>query len=197
MTINDAEMRPNEFNSIVVALNNYISKAQKYIEAKNSLLNNVKNKVREKSIKGFKKRIFLLKSDVEFEQQTSKKPIKTDANAFNEWINKKETGNSLFKKHFNFQRPSSMFKDLYQINDREKNNNLVTVVNSGLRDLKKKLEKVKSDKIVEIVEEILKFNKQIQQGNGLKILTSNQMLSRLLSLAQIKAGKIQKILKMK
>ena len=145
MTINDAEMRPNEFNSIVVTLNNYISKAQKYIEAKNSLLNNVKNfyKGREKIIKGFKEGIFLLKSDGEFEQQTSKKPIKTDANAFNEWINKKETGNSLFKKHFNFQRPSSMFKDLYQINDREKNNKLVTVVNSGLRDLKKKLEKVK------------------------------------------------------
>ena len=136
-------MRPNEFNSIVVALNNYISKAQKYIKAKNSLLNNVKNKGREKSILGFKEGIFLLKSDGEFEQQTSKKPIKTDANAFNEWINKKETDNSLFKKHFNFQRPSSMFKDLYQINYREKNNKLVSAVNSGLRDLKKKLEKEK------------------------------------------------------
>ena len=136
-------MRPNEFNSIVVALNNYISKAQRYIKAKNSLLNNVKNKGREKSIKGFKEGIFLLKSDGEFEQQTSKKPIKTDANAFNEWINKKETDNSLFKKHFNFQRPSSMFKDLYQINYREKNNKLVSAVNSGLRDLKKKLEKEK------------------------------------------------------
>ena len=208
MTINDAEMRPNEFNSIVVALNNYISKAQKYIEAKNSLLNNVKNKGREKSIKGFKKRIFLLKSDVEFEQQTSKKPIKTDANAFNEWINKKETdiNRELFKKYFNFQRPSSMVKYLYKTNDRKKNNELVSVINSGLKDLKKGIEEMskkereneKPDKIVEIVEEILKFNKQIQQGNGLKILTSNQMLSRLpMSLAQIKAGKIQKILKMK
>ena len=145
MKRNDAEMRQNEFNSIVDALNNYIPKAQKYIEAKNSLLNNVKNfyKGREKIIKGFKEGIFLLKSDGEFEQQTSKKPIKTDANAFNEWINKKETDNSLFKKHFNFQRPSSMFKDLYQINYREKNNKLVSAVNSGLRDLKKKLEKEK------------------------------------------------------
>ena len=115
MTINDAEMRPNEFNSIVVALNNYISKAQKYIEAKNSLLNNVKNfyKGREKIIKGFKEGIFLLKSDGEFEQQqTSKKPIKTDVNALNQWINKEETNinRELFKKHFNFQRPSSMDK---------------------------------------------------------------------------------------
>ena len=40
-----------------------------------------------------------------------------------------------------------------------------------------------------IVEEILKFNKQKQLGQGLKILTPNQMLSRLPStLAQLKAG---------
>ena len=43
--------------------------------------------------------------------------------------------------------------------------------------------------IVEIVEEILKFNKQKQSGEGIKILTPNQMLSRLpISLAQLQAG---------
>ena len=49
----------------------------------------------------------------------------------------------------------------------------------------------KPDKILEIVEEILDFNKRIwkQQGSGLKILTPDQMLSRLpISLAQLKAG---------
>ena len=47
----------------------------------------------------------------------------------------------------------------------------------------------KPDKIVEIVEEIIKFNKQNQQGKGIKILTPNQMLSRLsISLAQLQAG---------
>ena len=200
MTINDAKMKQNEFNSIVGNLNNYSPKAQKYIEAKNSLLNNVKNfyKRREKIIEDFKEGIFLLKSDDE-QQQTSKKPIKTDANPFNELINKKETGinKELFKKHFNFQRPSSMLKDLYQINDREKNNKLVSVINSGLKDFKKETEKMskeereieKPDKIVDIVEKILKFNKQIQQRKGSKILTPNQTLSRLpISLAQIKAG---------
>ena len=45
------------------------------------------------------------------------------------------------------------------------------------------------DKIVEIVEEILKFNKQHQSGQGLKILTPSQTLSRLpITLAQLKAG---------
>ena len=55
--------------------------------------------------------------------------------------------------------------------------------------MKKKMEK--PDKILKIVEEILDFNKKIrkQQGSGLKILTSNQMLSRLpTTLAQLKAG---------
>ena len=36
----------------------------------------------------------------------------------------------------------------------------------------------KSDKIIEIVKEILEFNKEKQQGKGLKFLTPNQMLSR-------------------
>ena len=49
----------------------------------------------------------------------------------------------------------------------------------------------KPDKILEIVKEILDFNKKIQNqsGKGLKILTANQMLTRLpISLAQLKAG---------
>ena len=47
----------------------------------------------------------------------------------------------------------------------------------------------KPDKIVKIVEEFLKFNKQYQEGQGIKMLTPNQMLSRLpISLAQLKAG---------
>ena len=51
----------------------------------------------------------------------------------------------------------------------------------------RKIEKL--DKIVEIVEEILKFNKQKKEGEGIKILTPSQMLSRLpISLAQLQAG---------
>ena len=47
----------------------------------------------------------------------------------------------------------------------------------------------KPDKIVEIVREILKFNKQNQEGKGIKMSTPNQMLSRLpISLAQLEAG---------
>ena len=56
----------------------------------------------------------------------------------------------------------------------------------------------KPDEIVKIVKEILKFNKQKQEGQGIKILTPNQMLSRLpISLAQLEAGNNSKKLKIK
>ena len=51
------------------------------------------------------------------------------------------------------------------------------------------------DKILKIAENILEFNRQ-QQRQGLKILTPNQMLSRLLiTLAQLKALKKSEKLK--
>ena len=47
----------------------------------------------------------------------------------------------------------------------------------------------KPSEIIDIVEKILEFNKQNQQGQGLKILTPDQMLSRLpITLAQLKVG---------
>ena len=54
---------------------------------------------------------------------------------------------------------------------------------------KNEIEIEKPDKIVDIVEKILQFNRQNQEGQGLKILTPDQMLSRLpITLAQLKAG---------
>ena len=52
-----------------------------------------------------------------------------------------------------------------------------------------KKENEKIEKILEIVKDILNFNKQNQQGEGIKILTPNQMLNRLpIALAQLQAG---------
>ena len=54
---------------------------------------------------------------------------------------------------------------------------------------KDEIKNEKPHKIVDIVENILKFNEKNQQEQGLKILTPQQMLSRLpISLAQLKAG---------
>ena len=47
----------------------------------------------------------------------------------------------------------------------------------------------KPDKILQIIQEMLELNKQNQLEDGLKILTPNQMLSRLpIIFAQLKAG---------
>ena len=47
----------------------------------------------------------------------------------------------------------------------------------------------KPNKILKIVEKIVEFNKQNQLGEGLKMLTPDQMLSRLpITLAQLNAG---------
>ena len=71
------------------------------------------------------------------------------------------------------------------------------MINSGLKDLKKEIKEMseeeieieKPDTIIKFFTEILKFNKQKQERQGIKILTPNQMLSRLpISLAQLKAG---------
>ena len=46
-----------------------------------------------------------------------------------------------------------------------------------------------NEKIIDLLERILEFNNKIQPGQGLKILTSNQMLPRLpISLVQVSVG---------
>ena len=133
------------------------------------------------------------------EQEKQHEKTKTDLNKFNKWIINEEIdlNKKLFKKHFNFQKPSDMLMLLNATKDKTKNNELVNKIHSGLEDLKEEIKnmskkeiKVKNpDKIVEIVEMILKFNKQNQQGKGLKILTPNQIFSRLpIALAQLEAG---------
>ena len=118
---------------------------------------------------------------------------------FIEYIeNKSKTINyNLFKEYFNFEPSTVLTKQLYKIKNKKENNELVNVIKSGLIDLKDEIKKMskeeieneKPDKILENVEEILKFNEQKQQGLGLKILTPNQMLCRLpITLAQLKAG---------
>ena len=43
LSINETERKQDKFDAIIGALENYTSKSDKYIEAKNRLLNNVKN----------------------------------------------------------------------------------------------------------------------------------------------------------
>ena len=80
----------------------------------------------------------------------------------------------------------------------ETNKNQVYLINKELTELKnigKNMPKDKgfrieeNEKIIDIVERILELDSENQSEQGLKTLTSNQMLSRLqITLAQLKAG---------
>ena len=169
---------------------NCITFTKKY----NKEINSLDTKNREKL--DYKK--LRLSDDLYSSEEEQEEKTITDANAFKEQINKEETyiNTELSKKHFKFQRPSDMLKSLYKVNTNQ-NNEFVNVINSGLKDLKEEIKEMpeeereteKPDNIVKLVEEILSFNKQKQQGEGVKILTPSQMLSRLpISLAQLQAG---------
>ena len=194
-------------NSILDALNNYTPKNKKYIEAKNSLLNNAKNfyKGREKIIKGFKDRIFLLNSDDKFEEpKQEEKNIRNKNGLINYdklmrliYLKERDISDELVMKHFFVEDLGDLLKKFKELKNNPKNKIRVALINSGLKDLKEEIEnmseKEKETKnpkeIVDILEKILKFNQQNQEGEGSKLLTTNQMLSRFpISLAQLKAG---------
>ena len=156
------------------ALKGYAPRDNKYVEAKNKLVNNVKNfyKGRQKIIEGFKNGVFpfyyneayeyQMKAQREIEEEEieekkeeqkkqDKKPFDPDE-VIEGMINREETpiNNELFKKHFKVQKPILMYKVLYETNDKEKNNKLVDLFNSGLKDLEEEIKKF-SKKIKRIV----------------------------------------------
>ena len=91
-----------------------------------------------------------------------------------------------------------MYNTLSDTKNTERHNIQVSLIKSSLIDLKRdigntskndvnKIEKM--NKIADILELILYLNNDNQQGKGFKVLTPNQMLSRLpITLAQLKAG---------
>ena len=75
---------------------------------------------------------------------------------------------NLFKNYFDFSVPSVLVKKLYETKDEKKNNDLVEKIKNRWSDLKDEIKKMsedeketeKPDKILEIVEEILIFNRE-------------------------------------
>ena len=108
--------------------------------------------------------------------------------------------NDLFKTYFNFLAPIDLAKQLFKTKDKKKNNEIVKLIRVRWSDLKDETEKMpkeeikteKPNEILELVNEILDFNKEIQkqqEGLGLKMLTPSEMLSKLpITLTQLKVG---------
>ena len=74
------------------------------------------------------------------EEQEGQEKTKTDSNEFNKQIIDEETdlNEELFKKHFSFQNSSDMLMYRNKTKDKTKNDELVNVIISGLKDLKEK-----------------------------------------------------------
>ena len=142
------------------------------------------------------------RQEEEQEKQEEKQNKKTiDADKYIERMIDREDAHvnqEIFQKYFKIQKPSLMCKVLRTANDKERDSNLVDMFSSALKNLKEETKNMteeekeieKPDEIVRVVKMILDFSEIDQQkGQGLKILTPNQMLSRLpISLAQLQAG---------
>ena len=148
---------------------------------------------------------YLYSSEEEQEKEQEKQEQKQDKKPFDlddliELIINREKlpiNNELFKKHFQLENPILMHKVLYETKDKEKKSKLLNIFNRGLEDLEKEIKEMSKEEIeiekpyniVKVVKKILDFNKHGQEGEGIKILTPNQMLRRLpIALAQLQAG---------
>ena len=101
-----------------------------------------------------------------------------------------------FKNVFNYKTPDEILKYLPSLKTTDNYNQATSLIEENCTDFKDEVEimsegdkKNKGVKILNIIENILNFTlKERKIGQGLKILTPNQMLSRLpISLAQLKA----------
>ena len=153
----------------------------------------------EKGIFPFKYNVFKTKEEEEIKEKTKEGKTGEFVNNSISLIEResKDINNDLFKKYFS--TPVALFKKLFEIKDARKNSEFVEEVKNSWSNLKDKIEEMskkeikneKPNEILGIINEIIDLNKeaQKQQGSGLKILTPNQMLSRLpISLVPLKVG---------
>ena len=192
MTTLQESQKTNEKNRV-------LESARKLSDARDEIIN-----LFEKGTFPYKDNTFKTKEkewEKESEEESEEESEKERFKKFLEYIENesKDINYDLFKDYFDVLVPSALAKKLYETKNKNKNNELVELINFRWSNLKDEIEKMteneikteKPHKILEIVKEILDFNKKNrkQQGLGLKILTPNQMLSRLpITLAQLKAG---------
>ena len=147
ITLDEAKNDQTKLGILINKLNNYNPRIPEKINKKNNVLNSANElwDVRKDIITFFEKGIFPYKGSVfktkeeESEEERIKKFIKYIENE------SKSINYDLFKKHFNFNVPSALIKQLYETKNRKKNNELVNVIKSGLSDLKDEIKEMSED----------------------------------------------------
>ena len=214
ITINGPEQKQDEFDEVLGALSEYSPIDQKYIEAKNKLLHKAKDFSRgeKKLLKGLKTKYFKFFMKMKIADLSTMMRmileiimVSSITKSLNRLINlkRRSVNHNLSREYFKYQDPDSMLEDMYSTRKIERNNIQVALIRSALTNFTDKINSMSENeirleqpnKIVNIVEKILEFNRQ-QSGQGLKTLTLNQILNRLpIFLAQLKAGKKSEKLK--
>ena len=183
ITLDEAINYQKDLKILINKLNNdYGPRNTEKIEEKKRVLESARKlqDARKNIIDFFEKGIFPYRGNV----FKTKKEL--EENEFFKYIENKSKGINydLFKKYFDFETPIQLAKNLFEINDKKKNDDFVEETKNRWSKLKDEIEETSEnekkneqpDKISKIVEEILKFNKQKQTGKALKILTPSQML---------------------
>ena len=141
------DKRSREIRKLISRLENYNTKNKKEIDQKNRVLESARElfHAKENIVDLFRKVIFPYKGNVfkTKEEESEKKKLeklKDDYNKFFKYIEDESMGinYNLFEDYFRFSVPRSLPKELYKI--KNKNDKLVNVINSGLIDLKNKIE---------------------------------------------------------
>ena len=99
----------------------------------------------EKGIFPYKGNVFKSKEEEEEEEESEEESEEERLKKFIKYIENesKSINYDLFKKHFNFVVPSALIKQSYEI--KNKNNELLNVIKSGLSDLKDEIKKMSED----------------------------------------------------
>ena len=101
------------------ALKAYSPRDNKYVEAKNNLVNNFESfyKGREKNIEEFKNKVFSLYYDERHEHQMKAEREMEEEEEFFKYIENesKNIGSIWLKYYFNFLKPSDLAKKLFEI----------------------------------------------------------------------------------
>ena len=104
-------------------------------------------------------------------KEPPKKPTENCVKELNKLVNKEKADMNwgLFQKHFKFTKPSALLKELYRIKNKKESNKLAELIKSGLKDIKDEIKEMseseiemeRSNKMVDLVQEILEFNRQV------------------------------------
>ena len=161
ITIVEVEVKQYEFDTIINSLENYNPRNNKYVEAKNKLLNNVKKNYegREKITEGFKNEVFPVYYDKEYEyrmkferqeEEREEEEIKNirDENGLIDYgklmrkigVKERKINRELVKKYFFNDDLGNLLQNFKKSKNNFKRNNIqVNVINSGLKSLKEKI----------------------------------------------------------